>query len=202
MNVRAFGKSEKGMHLQNEDAFLIDLKQGLFAVADGVTTIPFSRRASRAAVEILRKNFRGDLPAAVMAAHREISRMPETGATTLTAAWIHDRSLEVAHVGDSALFLVRKRVEKITKEDALPETSVLTQVLGKGEIRLHQYRRALGEGDSLVLATDGIANFVTGQEMGEAVQGLEKAPGKLIALARGKPKLYEDDKTAVVVGIT
>ena len=48
---KVFVLETKGLHLKNQDAFLIDLKGGLFAVADGVTiSSGRSEKASRAAV--------------------------------------------------------------------------------------------------------------------------------------------------------
>jgi serine/threonine protein phosphatase PrpC len=201
MKIRAFGRSEKGLHLRNQDAFLVDAGRGLFAVADGVTVSRGrSEKASREAVRILKAGFR-DLESAFLSISKKIAGMKDAGTTTLTVALVKGGRLEVGHVGDSCLFIVRGGVKKITEDDSVPGTNVLTQVMG-GKIKPHFYRVRLKKGDCIVLATDGVAKYVGEREMLDALAGKpEDAPQKLISAARRKPKLYEDDKTVVVIKV-
>jgi len=109
MKLEAYGKSEKGLHLRNQDAFLIDLKRGLFAVADGVTiSRGRSEKASREAVKTLKRDFK-DMESAFLLVNKSVSSLRGAGETTLTVAHVHNNGLAVGHVGDSSLFLVRGR---------------------------------------------------------------------------------------------
>jgi len=202
MEIQAYGKSEKGLHLTNQDAFIVDVEKGVFAVADGVTiSRGKSEKASQAAVSLFHE-LTGDMESIFQETSTRIQNMDHAGTTTLTAVRITGTSLEVGHVGDSALFLVRNGVRKITEDDAQPRTNVLTQVMGRS-IRPHLYQQELREGDVLLLATDGVAKYVSGQEILEIIASvsLEKIPSALISCAKEKKKLYEDDKTVVVVRV-
>jgi protein phosphatase len=52
----SFGLSETGsVRDENQDSFLVDAQQGLFAVADGLGGLPNGARASRMAIDIMRR---------------------------------------------------------------------------------------------------------------------------------------------------
>ncbi|MBI4020943.1 MAG: protein phosphatase 2C domain-containing protein [Candidatus Aenigmarchaeota archaeon] len=196
----ASGASEKGLHLANQDGFLIDLKRGLFAVADGVSTSRHGGEASAKAIAVLSQEFAGDLEAAFQSAHAQVRKLD--GTTTLTAAHVHGSILDVAHVGDSALFLIAGKVTRITDSDTAEGSNVITQVIGGRSIMPHLYRLHARPGDTILLATDGVANYLTSREIAKAAAGqVADAPAALLAVARKKTKLYEDDKTVVVVRV-
>lgn len=134
MKIWAGGATDKGkVRTTNEDAFLVDMDLGLFAVADGMGGQAAGEVASHLALETLHEAVRshsGDrsagevLVAAVNAASAAIvaeakadKRKARMG-TTLTALWIVDDVAIVAHVGDSRLYRVRwGEVEKLTEDD-------------------------------------------------------------------------------------
>lgn len=200
MSLQATAATQKGLHLENQDSFLVNEKRGLFAVADGVTLSRNGKKASNEAIQCL-KNWKGDIKEFFPAVNKKILDL-KTGSTTLTVASIKNNSLSVGHVGDSVLFLVRKSVQKITKDDALPSSNVLTQVIGKSEMKSHFYTIPLQEGDIIILATDGVSKYVTEKEILESIKKpLSQIPGDLIRRAKKRPKLYEDDKTIIVIQV-
>ena len=203
MELKAYGKSEKGLHLENQDSFLIDLEKSLFAVADGVTiSNGDSRLASQAAISAL-KGFSGDLEKSFEYINRKIKSIKNAGTTTLTAAFVKGSQLLVGHVGDSSLFLVHgKSAEKVTEDDSVEGSNVLSQVLGRGKPVIHLYKTMVKEGDVIILATDGVAKYIEEKEILLALKkNLGNVPNSLIEAARQKKKLYEDDKTVVVVAV-
>jgi len=186
MKIRAFGRTEKGLHLKNQDSFLVDVEKGVFAVADGVTLSKNSEQASQEAVKRLRR-FKGDVESFFFEVNECVADLKD-GTTTLTVAVVKGDEVEIGHVGDSALFLIREEVQKITEDDSIPGTNVLTQVIGGKKIRPHFYRLKIKKG-FLLLATDGVTKYVTIQEIVDALQGrLEDAPKKLIDIAKKKEK--------------
>jgi PPM family protein phosphatase len=110
----------------NQDAYKIDMEQGIFLVADGIGGGPAGEVASRVAVNaahahLLEKNSAGIeeaqediLREAVHAAHRAvkdvIARVPAYRGmgTTLVMAWLPpgQADLWVAHIGDSRAYLL------------------------------------------------------------------------------------------------
>ncbi|MBL7160670.1 MAG: protein phosphatase 2C domain-containing protein [Candidatus Aenigmarchaeota archaeon] len=203
MNIQSFGKSERGIHLQNQDSFLLAPEKGLFAVADGVTiSRGDSKQASTAAVKLLEEEFEGNLEQTFLEINKEISELEGAGTTTLTAARIKGQALEVAHVGDSSLFLVREGIRKVTEDDSTHGSNVLKQVIGKGNPKPHLYKLPLKSGDIILLATDGAAKHLDENDILKALKGpLENVPAELIKQAYKKRKLYEDDKTIVMVKV-
>jgi len=201
MKLKAFGVSEKGLHLKNQDSHLINIKKGLFAVADGVTVSSGdSEKASKAAVSWLEKEFEGNPEAAIQKIHEKVSKMGGAGSTTLTFASISKNILEVGHVGDSTLYLIRESARKVTENDSVKGSNALTQVVGSGEIKPHTYKVELKSGDIILLATDGVSRYVSEGDILDSIKHpLEKIPSELIRIAREKRKLFEDDKTIVVV---
>ena len=197
---QAFGKSEKGLHLKNQDAFFINREKGLFAVADGVTLSKNSEKASRTAIDAL-KGFDGNIERFFFGVNEKVRKLKD-GTTTLTVASIKNNILEVGHVGDSSLFLMRNKIKKITEDDSIEGSNILTQAMGMERIKPHFYRMRIKKGDVLLLATDGVAKYIGEKEVLHVLEErLERVPQQLIQIAKKKPKLYEDDKTVVVVKI-
>lgn len=120
MNLKSYGNTDLGkMRRRNEDTFLADAENHLYAVADGLGGLSAGDRASQTAVFILEGHLRDALKEnrplnftqAFLDAHRAIQKIgseadPVRGAgTTLTAAIVREGEIQIAHVGDSAAYL-------------------------------------------------------------------------------------------------
>ena len=137
MKISAFGQTDIGRRRQqNEDCFIVDSKNDLFAVADGVGGQPAGEIASQVALDqVLHFLHEIQEPVtdpvqafneAIQLSNREVCRVaaqkPEWHgmATTLVAAWLRDQALVIANVGDSRAYLVRdQEIVQITEDHNL-----------------------------------------------------------------------------------
>jgi len=136
MQLSAFGISDIGcVRERNEDAFLADESNGLFAVADGLGGLPGGAEASSLAIRTLAEKVRADdipgiaemeelfeaVNAAVSIHGQEIDPIIGIG-TTLTVVQMIQRSFLVGHVGDSAAFLLRDgELQKLTTDHTMEQ---------------------------------------------------------------------------------
>lgn len=175
----------------NEDHFLV--RAPLFVVADGMGGAQAGEVASRLAAETFADGL-GDgdslerrLAARVEDANRRIHRRAREDraragmGTTLTAVYVDDEELVVAHVGDSRAYLWRDgeltrltrdhslvdelvRRGKLTEEEAAehPQRSIITRALGPEpdvEVDTRTYRGR--DGDVLLLCSDGLTSMIS-----------------------------------------
>lgn len=132
--------------------------------------------------------------------------------TTMVAALALGNMAYLLNIGDSRAYLVRQdgisRVTKdhsvvedlvargkITPEEARqhPQKNLITRAIGtEKDLRADLFRQPLGEGDALLLCSDGLSNLVTDQELlyevvhgGESSQCCQRLLD--IALSRGAP---------------
>ncbi len=136
MFFRAFGVTDIGtVRSRNEDAFLIDRANGLFAVADGLGGLPGGAEASTLAVaklaEVMRRQdlpgiaemerILHDINAAVAQRGQAIDPIVGIG-TTLTLLQLVQRSFILGHVGDSAAYLLRRgKLQKLTTDHTMEQ---------------------------------------------------------------------------------
>ena len=125
----SFGLTETGsVRNENQDSFLLDVEQGILAVADGLGGLPNGDRASKLTLEILRRKL---LQSPLPPLHDIITEVNEEtrkigydldvsgfGTTLTMARCLPDgQSMEIAHVGDSAAILVTEgQVRMLTME--------------------------------------------------------------------------------------
>jgi len=127
--------------------------------------------------------------------------------TTMDAVLVTENLANIAHIGDSRVYLLRDNVMtqitkdhtfvqklvdsgKITEEEALyhPRRNVLMRVLGDAteepEFDIHQLELQIG--DRLLLCSDGLCSYVPGQIIEEnlRVNNLDEAIGLLIDEAK------------------
>jgi serine/threonine protein phosphatase PrpC len=190
----------------------------LFVIADGMGGAQAGEVASKIAVEA----FQAELPDAGSPEERladraqdanrkiyEISRAEHERAgmgTTLTAVYVDDADLAVAHVGDSRAYLFRHgelgrltqdhtlveelvRRGKLTEEQAAehPQRSIITRALGVDpEVEVDTRTYAGRAGDVVLLCSDGLTSMISEEEIVSILNGeddLDRAAERLIAAA-------------------
>ncbi|MGI8505364.1 MAG: Stp1/IreP family PP2C-type Ser/Thr phosphatase [Solirubrobacteraceae bacterium] len=197
----------------NEDSAFA--RAPLFVIADGMGGAQAGEVASRIAVEA----FEGELPGEGSAEQRlaecarvanrriyEISRSEHERAgmgTTLTAVYVGDSDLAVAHVGDSRAYLFRDgelglltqdhtlvgelvKRGKLTEEQAAehPQRSIITRALGiDPEVEVDTWTYAGRPGDVVLLCSDGLTSMITEDQVTAILSeeaDLDRAAARLI----------------------
>lgn len=216
--AESFEGSDTGRQRRaNEDSSFA--RSPLFAVADGMGGAQAGEVASRMAVKTLEPGLPDGsgsaeerLAGLVKRANADIhehSRASEERAgmgTTITAAYVGEEELSIAHVGDSRLYLLREgSFERLTRDHSLVDELVREGKLTPEEADVHPQRsiitRALGPepdvdvdsmtwraraGDIYLLCSDGLTSMVPEKRVGEIVRGadsLESAGRALIEAA-------------------
>ncbi|GAA0783475.1 protein serine/threonine phosphatase 2C family protein [Roseibium denhamense] len=204
-------------HIRNEDAFLVALDTGLFAVADGMGGHRDGHLASRSFVDEL-KTLKLDGAADIeeklqridAAFHRVNERLfgsyladPESdisGCTGLTLT-LHENYAGCLWVGDSRLYLLRRGHLFLVSEDHSDTAGRLTRALGAAEDMDVERRIIRTEpGDTFVLCTDGLFKGADEELIANTLaEGSEGAADRL--LARAIAGGTSDDITLVVAWV-
>jgi serine/threonine protein phosphatase PrpC len=200
----------------NEDSLLA--RAPLFVVADGMGGAQAGEVASRIAVE----SFQGGLedssePEAALAtlarvANSRIHELSHSHAeqagmgTTLTAIYVGEHDVSIAHVGDSRAYRLRDgellrltddhslvdellRQGRLTPEEAVehPQRSVITRALGpEGAVEVDTRSYSARGGDVYLLCSDGLTTMLPEDRLAEVLRGhaaLREAGETLIAAA-------------------
>src|SRR5829696_2069387 len=213
-----FHDSDLGRQRQgNEDNFFV--RAPLFVVADGMG----GAQAGEVASELAVKEFEHGLPdgqapadapvALIRAANARIHQEARADAdragmgTTLTAAYLADDAVVVAHVGDSRCYLLRDGdLIRLTRDHSLvgelvargklteaqaeahPQRSVITRALGaNAEVEVDVEAFPARGGDLFLVCSDGLTGMVHEPELKPLVNRpdapLEKIGRDLIAAA-------------------
>jgi serine/threonine protein phosphatase PrpC len=185
-------QSDTGRHRPvNEDSAFA--RAPVFVVADGMGGAQAGEVASRVAVEAFEQGLPEDgTPAERLAARAkeanrriyDLSRAAQERAgmgTTLTAAYLDDANLAIAHVGDSRAYLFRdgelkrltqdhslveelKQRGKLTEEQAAehPQRSIITRALGpEPTVEVDTWNYPVKAGDVLLLCSDGLTSMLS-----------------------------------------
>ena len=206
-----FHDSDLGRQRQgNEDNLFV--RAPLFVVADGMG----GAQAGEVASEIAVRQFEGGLPddrdpagslvGLIQAANARIHEESRDDAqragmgTTLTAAYLADDDVIVAHVGDSRCYLLRDgdltrltrdhslveelvRRGKLTEEqaEAHPQRSVITRALGAGaDVEVDVEVFPARDGDLFLVCSDGLTGMVHEAQL----KPLLEQPGPLERIGR------------------
>ncbi len=207
-------KTDTGRYRRgNEDDMLA--RAPLFVVADGMGGAQAGEVASRIATDA----FRQGLPEAGTPEERlalrareaneriyELSvKQPECAGmgTTLTAAYLADGHLAIAHVGDSRAYLLRDgTLTRLTKDHSLtqalldddklteaqaaehPQRSIITRALGpEPTVEVDTKSLRAQDGDILLLCSDGLTGMVIEARVAEIItsaESLDQAATELI----------------------
>jgi serine/threonine protein phosphatase PrpC len=200
----------------NEDSLMV--RSPLFVVADGMGGAQAGEVASKVAAE----TFQGGLPdggepegalaGLVQQANARIYELSHTNAehagmgTTLTAIYVGEREVAIAHVGDSRAYCLRDgellrltddhslvdellRQGRLTPEEAIehPQRSVITRALGiEGVVEVDTRSLQGREGDLYLICSDGLTTMLSEQLIAEVLLSqprLRDAGEALIAAA-------------------
>jgi len=188
----------------NEDALLA--RSPLFVVADGMGGAQAGEVASQLAVDAFRNGLQdASEPEAAMAAlvrqantriHRRSHRHAEQAGmgTTLTAMYVGEEQVSIAHVGDSRAYCLRDgellrltddhslvdelmRQGRLTPEEAEehPQRSVITRALGpEGTVEVDTRSFRARSGDVYLLCSDGLTTMVTEPQLTELLRAHER----------------------------
>ena len=186
---------------ENEDCAFA--RAPVFVVADGMG----GAQAGEVAAQIAVDAFSHGLPDSGRPEERLASRVQEANqriweqsrarseqagmGTTLTAAYLDDSELAIAHVGDSRAYLFRDgslrrltqdhslvdelvRRGKLTEEQAAehPQRSIITRALGaEPTVEVDTWTYPVRPGDVLLLCSDGLTSMVSEERMEEILRG-------------------------------
>jgi PPM family protein phosphatase len=197
----------------NEDSAFA--RAPLFVVADGMGGAQAGEVASRIAVEA----FEQGLPDSGSPEERLATRVREANhqiyersradrgragmGTTLTAAYVDDAHLAIAHVGDSRAYLFRDgtlqrltqdhslvdelvRRGKLTEEQAAehPQRSIITRALGpEPDVEVDTWSYPARAGDVVLLCSDGLTSMISEEKVARVLVAhadLQQAADELI----------------------
>ena len=195
-------RTAQGVRSNNEDNFVVDLRQRLFVVADGMGGQDRGEVASSMAVEIIPRVVHARLAVnetgedAVLHAMLEANdNIVEAGrsqpegrrmGTTAVVALQHNGQVYISSLGDSRAYLIRgQKVHQLTVDHSVAQALVTTGALTAEEARHSPYQHVLHkflgcaelnsatevhpftpqDGDRLLLATDGMTNHITDDDL-------------------------------------
>jgi PPM family protein phosphatase len=201
---------------ENEDSVYVHAP--VFVVADGMGGAQAGEVASRIAIETFEQGLpdsgaQGSPEAQLTALARDANHRiydrsraehgREGMGTTLTAAYLVDGRLVIAHVGDSRAYLFRDgelkrltqdhslvdelvRQGKLTEEQAAehPQRSIITRALGpEPEVEVDTWSYPMRAGDVVLLCSDGLTSMVAEDQVAEIMRSagtLQEAADRLI----------------------
>lgn len=153
---------------------------------------------------------------------QEASNNPEFEGmgTTFVIATITDGVLYVANVGDSRLYVIRDTITQITRDHSLveemvkngeikksearfhPNKNIITRALGAGgEVTPDYFEVALGEGDMILMCSDGLSNMIDDSEIFDIMTARKDKIKSAVRVLVEKANEYggKDNITAIVV---
>jgi protein phosphatase len=200
--LRVGSRTEQGVRSNNEDNFVVDLRQRLFVVADGMGGQDRGEVASSMAVDLIPRVLHSHLSSAETPEQALLQAMLETNqrivaegrtqpegrrmGTTAVVALQHNGQVYISSLGDSRAYLIRdNEVHQLTVDHSVAQALVSTGALTPEEARYSPYQHVLHKflgcvdlnsatevhpftpknGDRLLLATDGMTNHITDDDL-------------------------------------
>ena len=203
----------------------------VFVVADGMGGAQAGEVASRIAVEAFEQGLPDDgspeerLATRVRQANNQIyerSRADRGRAgmgTTLTAAYVDDAHVAIAHVGDSRAYLFRDgtlqrltqdhslvdelvRRGKLTEEQAAehPQRSIITRALGpEPDVEVDTWTYPARPGDVVLLCSDGLTSMISEERVRETLAANDNLDAAADALINEANEAGGRDNITVVL---
>ncbi|HEY7891934.1 MAG TPA: Stp1/IreP family PP2C-type Ser/Thr phosphatase [Solirubrobacteraceae bacterium] len=215
----------------NEDALFV--RTPLFVVADGMGGAQAGEVASRTAVDAFREGLgddawrdpEGSLTARALEANARIHELSQSNpkqagmGTTLTAVYVGEQDVSIAHVGDSRVYCLRDgelerltddhslvdelmRQGKLTPEEAEehPQRSIITRALGPEptvEVDTRSYRGRAR--DVYLLCSDGLTTMLQESQIRELLIGHDRLRDAAETLLRAANEAGGRDNITVVL---
>ena len=202
--MKAYAKTDIGAKRQtNQDYIFCSMQQvgslpNLFIVADGMGGHKAGDLASRYTVEKFLDSVKGSEAENPISIIEEAVRYAnlalmdkakesidyEGMGTTLVVATFIDKSLYIANVGDSRLYIVNNEIQQITRDHSLVEEMINLGEIDRRNARTHEKKniitRAIGvdsevvadffeveysKGDIILMCSDGLSNMIEDEDM-------------------------------------
>lgn len=203
MIIEAWCKTDKGLRREsNQDSFLVNKDLGLYIVADGMGGHNGGEVASSLAVQTMEEVLslsacrqmepRQALLRSIEEANRKIyqkaseaeSKLVGMG-TTLVAAYIRDKRIYIANVGDSRCYLyIKPNLWQLTEDHSLINEQIRAGVLNEQQVRNFVGRnvitrsvgyeldvmpdiieRNMSAGETYIICSDGLSSIVPDEKI-------------------------------------
>lgn len=193
--------------------------KNVYIVADGMGGHQAGDYASKCTVETMVREIRGCfeqspiriLSRAIRIANDQVRRKAREDeslygmGTTVVAATVLGKYLQVANVGDSRLYIINEEVRQITRDHSLveemvrmggldreaarnhPDKNIITRAIGaRDTIEIDFFHEELKSGDLVLMCSDGLTNMLEDEEIGRILKTpgtIEERAERLIAAA-------------------
>lgn len=182
--------------------------KNVYIVADGMGGHQAGDYASKCTVETMVREIKGCfeqspiriLSRAIRIANDQVRRKAREDeslygmGTTVVAATVLGKYLQVANVGDSRLYIINEEVRQITRDHSLveemvrmggldreaarnhPDKNIITRAIGaRDTIEIDFFNEELKSGDLILMCSDGLTNMLEDEEIGRIL----KTPGTI-----------------------
>ena len=182
--------------------------KNVYIVADGMGGHQAGDYASKCTVETMVREVKGCfeqspiriLSRAIRIANDQVRRKAREDeslygmGTTVVAATVLGKYLQVANVGDSRLYIINEEVRQITRDHSLveemvrmggldreaarnhPDKNIITRAIGaRDTIEIDFFHEELKSGDLILMCSDGLTNMLEDEEIGRIL----KTPGTI-----------------------
>lgn len=204
----------------------------LFVVADGMGGHKAGDMASRLTVEVLLDSIRANrdqnpikiIRAAIETANTKILDIARTDenlfgmGTTVVVSTVIGHYMYVANVGDSRLYLIRDRIEQITKDHSLveemvrigeinreqarnhPDKNIITRAVGASrKVEIDFFDMRLEPEDIILMCSDGLSNMLEDSEIESIIKSGRDLSGIALELVARANQNGGKDNIAVVL---
>ena len=212
----------------NEDSFEAVPDIGLWLVADGVGGHDGGEVASELTRSTIAAHYRksGDLVSAIEEAHRVVCRAigehkgGANMASTVVALALQGDDFQIAWVGDSRAYLWQGELRLLTRDHSVveelvsrgeitreeganhPSRHIITRCIGmssKLPIEVSSLSGTLAAGESLILCSDGLNDFVKAQAISNIMASTAEAGSRVAQLIRAALEGGGRDNVTVAV---
>jgi len=174
-----------------------------------------------------KSNVEQSIKDALISAHKSIRKVSTYNArhakmgTTCTAVVIKEKSVYVAHAGDSRAYLISdENIKQLTKDHTYvqhlydkgvitlkeklrhPDRNIVTMVLGTQNEFLpdvYSYKNSFGESDKLLLCSDGLYDYIEDHELKHIVSRHEPATAAETLVDIAKKRGGHDNISVIIV---